>query len=173
VEETLDQCRHILEHLSGKHEELSAEVDRLGAVVARTLIGSPEDRRSLYRAARELQSRCMLGHLPHLPPIACFGRHEFGGPFGIGTYMCWNIVSEWGCTVRVFDPAAPPVRQVIDPKAPDRPAERTIFDDPQGTIFDMNVSYDAKTLFLAYKHKANDDSYHLYEIPPPAGRSNN
>ena len=175
VEETLGQCRHILEHLSAPCEPLSAEVDRLGVEASRLLKGPQNEApraiawRSLYRAARELQSRCMLAHLPHLPPIACFGRHEFGGPFGIGTYMCWNIVGEWGCTVRVFDPAAPPVAQLRDPNAPPQPAEKTIFEDPQGTIFDLNVSYDAKTLFLAYKHKANDDSYHLYEIPAAGG----
>ena len=160
VEETLDQCRHILEHLSGKHDQLAAEVDRVQSAAAGAgHTATAAAWRSLYRQARELQSRCMLGHLPNLPPIACFGRFEFGGPFGIGTYMCWNIVGQWGCTVRTFDPAAPA----------NAPVEKTVFDDPQGTIFDMNVSYDAKTLFLAYKHKANDDSYHLYEIPAAGG----
>jgi mono/diheme cytochrome c family protein len=189
VEETLGQCRHILDHLSGQHEELSAKLDRLhsaatgaGSRIPDTVTAknqnlsvsgptvSPAAWRTLYRQARELQSRCMLAHLPHLPPVACFGRFEFGGPFGIGTYMCWNIVDKWGCSVRVFDPAAPPVEQQLDPQAPPRPADRAIFDDPDGTIFDMNISYDAKTLFLAYKHKANGDSYHLYEIPAAGGK---
>lgn len=165
VEETLGQCRHILEHLSAPNEPLRAEVDRLGSA-ASGLQKGPQDEaghtawRTLYRQARELQSRCMLAHLPQLPPVACFGRFEFGGPFGIGTYMCWNIVGQWGCSVSVFDPAAPAGTQ----------ASKTIFEDPQGTIFDMNVSYDAKTLFLAYKHKANGDPYHLYEIPAAGGK---
>ena len=162
VQDTLDRCRYILDRLPSPSPPLRADVDRLQAVAdsIKSVATDSEHAawRALYRQSRELQSRCMLANLPSLPPIACFGRYEFDGPFGIGTYMCWNIVNRWGCCVRTFNCADA-----------GGPSDKVIFEDPHGTIFDMNVSYDAKTLFLAYKHQANGDSYHLYEIPAAGG----
>lgn len=86
-----------------------------------------------------------------LSPIAFFTRHPFDRPFGLGTYPSWDIVLKWGCSIRIYDPSQA------------EQSTREIFSDPEGAIFDMNVSYDAKTLFFSYRRKG-DDSYHIYEI---------
>jgi len=111
----------------------------------------PGDWRSIYRDARALKSECLLARAAKLPPVAVFTRHPMGRPFGIGTYICWNIVQRWGCDIRVFDP-----KNTTD-------LARRLFGDRRGVIFDMNVAYDAKTLFFSFKQRRND-SYHLYEI---------
>jgi hypothetical protein len=55
--------------------------------------------------------------------------------------------------------------RVVDPSRPDH-APRTIFDDPQGFIFDMSPSYDGRTLLFAYKRQVarREDSFHIYRI---------
>ena len=55
-----------------------------------------------------------------------------------------------GCSIRI-----------IDAVRPER--SRTIFRDPDGCIYDMNVSYDARMLFFSYR--AKDQRYwHLWRI---------
>lgn len=51
---------------------------------------------------------------------------------------------------------------VLDPSVPDAPA-RTIFHDPDMAIYDMNLSWDAKTIFFS-AHKGKHGNWQLYKI---------
>jgi len=136
-------------------EALLAECE---AIVARNADVPPDLARRLAAlwaapdaaTARALKSECLLAELRGLPPVAFITRYPFERPFGLGTYPSWDIVRRWGCSIRVCDPSRPDARP------------RTIFRDRRGTIFDMNLSYDAKALFFSFKRRG--DSYHLYEI---------
>jgi mono/diheme cytochrome c family protein len=89
--------------------------------------------------------------LERLPPIAFFTRHELSSPNTISCDIWQTRPAKPGCSIRIIDPARP-----------DLPA-RTIFSDPDGCIYDMNVSYDALTLFFSYRTK--DEKYwHLWRI---------
>jgi hypothetical protein len=86
-----------------------------------------------------------------LPPIALVVRHPLGKPPAVGQDLWAAQPKAPGCGIRVFDPAHP-----------ERPA-KVIFSDPQGSIYDMNVGYDARTLWFSYRGK--DEKYwHLWRI---------
>ncbi len=85
------------------------------------------------------------------PPIAFFARHALSRPNSISCALWQSQPSQPGCSIRVLDPAQP-----------DEPA-LTIFSDPDGCIYDMNVSFDARTLLFSYR--GQDDQYwHIYRI---------
>ena len=50
-----------------------------------------------------------------------------------------RVVTQWGCRIEVFDTSQP-----------DR-SPRVLFEDPDGAIFDLNISWDAKTLFFSHR----------------------
>jgi mono/diheme cytochrome c family protein len=54
---------------------------------------------------------------------------------------------------------------VYDPKHPEQGA-RTIFDAPEGFIFDMSLSYDAKKVLFSFMDNIREqkDSFHIWEI---------
>jgi hypothetical protein len=52
---------------------------------------------------------------------------------------------------------------VFDPTRPKDPL-RVIYDDPNGAVFDMNLSYDAKTIFFSARRKGEEGGWHIYEI---------
>jgi len=52
---------------------------------------------------------------------------------------------------------------VFDPAKPDEPP-RVIYDDPGGAVFDMNLSYDAKTIFFSARRRGVEGGWHIYEI---------
>ena len=86
-----------------------------------------------------------------LPPIAFVTHHPFTSPNSISCDIWQCRPRQPGCGIRIFDPGHP-----------EQPA-RTIFEDPQGCIYDMNVSYDARTLFFSYR-KAGEVYWHIYRI---------
>ena len=128
----------------------------------------------MFVAGQARRAKADAAAKPPLPTIAFVKRHHFRKPFGVGTLYCWNVFTP-GCGIYIYDPAHP-----------DK-GEREIFRREGGTIFDMNVSYDAKKLLFAYMaikkdehfrpdpgakaaagctpgYKKNIDSFHLYEI---------
>jgi len=59
--------------------------------------------------------------------------------------------NRWGCSIRTWDPAHPEV-----------PA-KTIFEEPDSVIFDLNLSYDARTAFFSMR-RDHAQCWQIYEI---------
>jgi mono/diheme cytochrome c family protein len=89
--------------------------------------------------------------LAGLPPIAFVTRHPLSAPNAVACDIWQSRPSQGGCGIRIFDPA--------------RPAEpaRTIFRDEEGCIYDMNVSYDARTLLFSYRPKG-EPYWHIWRV---------
>jgi len=85
-----------------------------------------------------------------LPPIAVITRHPLGRPNAISCDIWQSQPRAPGCAIRVFDPAR-------------LAAAKTIFSDPTGCIYDMNVSHDARTLFFSYR-RGNEKHWHIWRI---------
>ena len=88
----------------------------------------------------------------HLPPIVFFT----GSPLrsGAAANHIWQgqpHEGRWGCSIRTYDP-----------KHPDQPA-RVIFEDPNSIIYDLNLSYDVKTVFFSMRRN-REQCWHIYEI---------
>ena len=86
------------------------------------------------------------------PPVA-FIRRAAGGLHGTNATMLARATGV-GAAICIYDP-----------QHPERGVQ-SIFDDPQGFIFDMSLSYDARRLVFAYKRDVpkRNDSFHIYEI---------
>lgn len=76
-----------------------------------------------------------------LPPFIYVARSMRGRPFSVGNDMWQAVPQAPGCAIRRVDPS--------NPQAP----IQTIFEDPDGSIYDMNLSYDAKTIYFSYRPK--------------------
>ncbi len=61
------------------------------------------------------------------------------------------------------DGASPGSICFFDPSRPGDPP-RVIYHDPDGAIFDMNISYDAKTIFFSARRNSLENYWHIYEI---------
>jgi len=85
-----------------------------------------------------------------LPPIAVVVRQPFNAPPAVGQDLWASKPRSPGCSIRIIDPAQPE-------------QSRTVFHDPEGCIYDMNVSYDARTLFFSYRGKG-EAHWHLWRI---------
>ena len=86
-----------------------------------------------------------------LPPIAFFTRHALSSPNSISCDIWQSRPRQPGCSIRILNPAKP-----------GEPAQ-TIFNDPAGCIYDMNISPDARTLFFSYR-QGTDPYWHIYRI---------
>jgi len=86
------------------------------------------------------------------PPVA-FIKRPANGRRGTNATMLARMTAT-GSGIWLFEPAHP-----------ERGA-KTIFNDPEGFIFDMSPSYDGKRLVFAYKRKVRErkDSFHIWEI---------
>ncbi|MDO5580238.1 MAG: DUF1080 domain-containing protein [Planctomycetia bacterium] len=86
-----------------------------------------------------------------LPPLLVLLRSPLTPPNSVGNDI-WQAQPTFpGCEIRLVTPANP------------KEAVRTIFRDPDGCIYDMNLSYDAKTIYFSYRPK--DVRYwHIYKI---------
>ncbi len=85
-----------------------------------------------------------------LPPIAMVLRHPLSAPPAVGQDLWASKPRAPGCSIRIVEPAHPE-------------RSRTIFSDPEGCIYDMNVSYDAYTLFFSYR-RSSDAHWRLWRI---------
>ncbi|MEI7733739.1 MAG: hypothetical protein WCO56_29510 [Verrucomicrobiota bacterium] len=86
------------------------------------------------------------------PPVV-FIKRKAGGLRGTNATMHSHMTGI-GSSICLYDPEHPEL------------GAHTIFDDPAGFIFDMSLSYDAKTLLFTYKKEVSkrQDSFHIYEI---------
>lgn len=81
--------------------------------------------------------------LDDLPPFVYVARSLFNQPNSVGNDLWQSTPKKNGCAIRYVDPA--------DPKKP----IETIFEDPDGSIYDMNLSYDAQTVYFSYRPKGS------------------
>ncbi|MDO5553439.1 MAG: hypothetical protein Q4G68_06720 [Planctomycetia bacterium] len=89
--------------------------------------------------------------LDALPKLVVLLRSPLSSPNSVGTDL-WQAQPAFpGCEIRIVDPAHP------------EQAEQTIFRDPDGCIYDMNLSYDAKTIFFSYRPK-DTQFWNIYKI---------
>ena len=112
--------------------------------------GKPVDQAAVAKFAEEVNA-FLAEQVESLGPIVFFTRHPLSKPNTISCALWQSVPERWGCSIRIYDPTRPGV-----------PAE-TIFDDPEGSIFDMNLSYDAKTVFFSYKRQ-NEQCWQIHEI---------
>ena len=95
---------------------------------------------------------CLQAQVRGLPPIVFFT----GSPLETGAVPNYVWQSNprggrWGCSIRTWDPARP--------EAP----PKFLFEDPTSIIFDLNLSYDAKTVFFSMRRDGRQ-YWQIYEI---------
>ncbi|MBN2474619.1 MAG: hypothetical protein JXB62_08420 [Pirellulales bacterium] len=83
--------------------------------------------------------------------IAFFMRHPLARPNAANCYLWQSVPERWGCRIAVCDPATPGTPPQV------------IFSDPEGCIFDMNLSRDAQTLFFSFRRR-EEPCWQIYEI---------
>lgn len=86
-----------------------------------------------------------------LPPFIYVARSLLNRANSVGNDLWQGTPKAPGCAIRKVDPA--------NPSAP----IETIFSDPDGSIYDMNLSYDAKTIFFSYRPK-NNSYWNIWKI---------
>jgi hypothetical protein len=105
----------------------------------------------LRRTAGDLEA-CLAAQVRALPPILFFT----GSPLASGAVpnYVWDgnpHDGKWGCSIRLHDPAHP-----------EKPA-RILFEDPAAILFDLNLSYDARTVFFSMRRKG-EVFWQIYEM---------
>jgi len=127
--------------------EFKSRGEKLRAAAAS---GKPVDAQALGSLAGEV-NRFFSEQVEQLGPIVFFTRHPLARPNAINCHIWQSVPERFGCSIRIYDPGRPEL-----------PA-RTIFSDPAGSIFDMNLSRDAKTLFFSYR-KQSEKCWQVYQI---------
>ena len=87
----------------------------------------------------------------NLPPILFLIRHPLTKPFAVGNDIWQARPTAPGCAIKVFFPGEPE-REI-----------QTIFSDPGGSIYDMNLSADAQTIYFSYQRQ-NEHFWNLWQI---------
>ena len=87
-----------------------------------------------------------------LPPFLFFtGSPLRSGAIPNAVWQSQPHDGKWGCSIRAWDPGEP-----------GRPAQ-VIFEDPNSLIFDLALSYDAKTVFFSMRRN-REQCWHIYEV---------
>ncbi|MBQ2039513.1 MAG: DUF1080 domain-containing protein, partial [Thermoguttaceae bacterium] len=76
-----------------------------------------------------------------LPPFIYIARSLLNRPYSVGNDLWQATPKKPGCAIRLVEPARP-----------EKPI-KTLFEDPEGSIYDMNLSFDAKTVYFSYRPK--------------------
>lgn len=86
-----------------------------------------------------------------LPPILFLTRHPLTQPDAVGQDLWKPRPTAPGCSIRIMEPSNPgkPIR--------------TVFEDPDGSIYDMSLSSDAKTVYFSYV-RAGEVHWNLWKI---------
>jgi len=121
-------------------EQLRAEVES----------GKITDPREITKRIEPV-NRFLTEGVKRLGPIVFFTRHPLSRPNTISCALWQSAPERWGCSIRIYDP-----------RRPELPA-KTIFADPDGSIFDMNLSTDGRTVFFSYK-KRDEPCWQIHEI---------
>jgi hypothetical protein len=128
-------------------ERLAAVKPDVEKALAKAERGEPDGEEALIRCAEQLDAvwRDELGRLPPILFIRC-PPFRYGG---FGPYAC--------------DGAAPASLCLFDPSRPDQPP-RVVFHEPDLRIYDMTLSYDARTVFFSARRNGVAGAWHIYEI---------
>ncbi|MCF0234230.1 MAG: PD40 domain-containing protein, partial [Thermoguttaceae bacterium] len=86
-----------------------------------------------------------------VPPFIYVARGMRTQPNSVGNELWQSVPRRPGCAIRRVD--------LNDDEAP----VETIFEDPNGEIFDMNLSFDARTIFFSYRPEGNV-FWNIYKI---------
>ena len=86
-----------------------------------------------------------------VPPILYVARSVRTRPYSVGNELWQSLPKQLGAAIRLVDPNAP------------EDGVKTIFADPDGAIFDMNLSYDAKTIYFSYRPK-DSEYWNIWKI---------
>ena len=89
--------------------------------------------------------------LKKLAPILFVTHAPFSPGPAVGTNIWAARPARPGCGIHLWDPAHPDA------------APRTLFSDPDGCIYDLNLSYDARTVFFTYQRK-DEKHWHIWRI---------
>ena len=89
--------------------------------------------------------------LEDIPPIVVLARMPLGRPNSVGNDFWQSKPTGPGAEIRI-----------IDPTHPEEPV-RVPFADPEGAIYDMDLSYDAQTIFFSYR-KFDEPYWHLWSV---------
>ncbi|MHB8861128.1 MAG: HzsA-related protein [Pirellulaceae bacterium] len=116
------------------------------AVFQQRQISEPSD----TSVASEVQ-HFLAEQMRGIGPVVFFTRHPLARPRMAGCAIGQSVPHRRGCSIRIYNPAQPDV------------APRTIFEDPEGCIFDMNLSQDAATIFFAFRGSA-DPCWQIHKI---------
>jgi hypothetical protein len=87
----------------------------------------------------------------NLPPVLFITRHPLTRPNSVGNDIWMSKPTAPGCSIRLMEPAQPE-KEI-----------RTVFSDPDGSIYDMNLSADAKTIYFSYRQRG-ENFWHLWCI---------
>lgn len=95
---------------------------------------------------------CLDRQVRKLPPVV-FVTGAVLGSVAVPVYISMGnpLGKRWGCDLRIWDPA--------NPQAP----AKVIFHDDKAMILDMNLSYDARTVFFSMRTD-HDKYWQIYEI---------
>jgi len=129
---------------------LAAFKTRRERLLADAEAGRLADGRTVTAFADEV-GRFLAEEVGRLGPIVFFTRHPLSKPNAANCTIWQSVPERWGCSIRIYDPGRP-----------DHPP-KTIFRDAEGSIFDMNLSADARTLFFSFKKKG-ETCWQLYAI---------
>ncbi|KKM01690.1 hypothetical protein LCGC14_1791890, partial [marine sediment metagenome] len=147
----------LIQRTEGFSREAKEYCGRLGAIKqdadqirAEIESGEPVEQDRIVKLAAKIDE-VGAGQVSRLGPITFFTRYPLSRPNAANCYIWQSVPERWGCSIRTYDPSHA-----------DLPA-KTIFADPAGSIFDMNLSRDAKTLFFSFKRKI-ENCWQLYEI---------
>ena len=117
---------------------------------AEVTAGKTVDQQAVTQLAESLNN-VLAAQVEQLGPIAFYTRYPLRRPNAVNCHIWQSVPERWGCSIRTYDPSRPEL-----------PA-RTIFSDPAGSIYDMNLSNDAKTLFFSFKRR-DEQCWQIYEI---------
>ena len=82
--------------------------------------------------------------LEEVPPFIYVARGMFNRANSVGNDLWQATPKRRGCAIRRVDPA--------DLAA----GAKTIFEDPNGSIYDMNLSFDARTIYFSYRPEGSE-----------------
>ncbi len=117
----------------------------------------------LYLELAESRRQSRLTSLRRQHPEWVFMKHHVLG----GSHYAYTEGLSDAQSERQFEPGA--ALCLLDLRGGDA-AVRTLIEDHQGVLRDLDVSWDGKRVLFAWKRSDRDDDYHLHELETATGR---